>query len=290
MAIILLMLGCSGSTTEELAMGRSESISYDSMAPAQLMPGQDLELLTEKGIPKGSSRAIDQPPIVIARLIVQNILMTLLVESVTNTIDNISSMATDMGGFVVSSHIGGDEGSEYGSVSFRVPAQKTNEARSNLRNMAVRVAEESSQTQDVTEEYVDLQGRLENLNHTEEQYILLLEKAESVEDMLKVQNELSIVQGQIEQAMGRVQYLERTSAMSLISVIIHDTTSEKPIVAPGWSFQETSKDAFRSVAHFSQWLAGAIIWIVVYSPVWASLLALTYLVARRLIWRTHNSA
>lgn len=287
--IILLVVACTASPTEDSGSGRVDNMAYASEAPSQFIPEPDMEFHGGETIAPRSPRAMDQPSIAIDRLIVQNVWMALLTESVTNTIDNISSMATEMQGFVISSHIGGDEGKEYGSVSFRVPAKKTDEARSNLRNMAIRVTEESSQSQDVTEEYSDLQGRLENLSHTEEQYILLFEKAKSVEDMLKIQNELSIVQGQIEQVMGRIQYLERTSAMSLISVTIRDATSEEPIVAPGWSFQETFKDAFRSIARFGQLMAGSAIWIVIYSPVWASLLVLSYLCIKWIIRRTNNS-
>ena len=276
-ALMLLMAGCSGAT------GESMSSSSPAMAPSA--PRKATENLPGQGMLPSSAISIDQDSASEERLIVQNVSMTLLVNSITEAIDNISSLAAEMKGFVVSSHISGDEGVKYGFTSFRVPADRISDVRSHLREIAVRVREESSQTMDVTEEYVDLQGRLKNLERTEDQYILLLSRAESVEDMLKVQKELSNVQGQIEQATGRILYLQRTSAMSLISVNLHMATSVEPLISPGWSFQETVKDALRSMARFSQWLAGAVIWIVIHSPVWAPLLVVTYLVARWLLRR-----
>ena len=82
----------------------------------------------------------------------------------------------------------------------------------------MRVESERSFAQDVTEEYVDLQCRLKSLQNTEEQYLNLLLRAETVEDTLMVQRELSSVQSQIEQLKGRMNYLEHTSATSLINV------------------------------------------------------------------------
>ena len=173
-------------------------------------------------------------------------------------------------------------GSEYGLVSFRVPAQRTSDSLLRLRDLAVRVPDETTQTEDVTEQYIDLQGRLSNLERTEEQYIRLLAQAQSVEAMLKVQRELSNVQGLIETNKGRIQYLERTSAMSLITVNLQLATSVEPLVLPGWSFPETVKDALRSLLVFGQWVGTATIWVIIYSPVWASVLAVSYLGVRGL--------
>jgi hypothetical protein len=280
-SIMLLLSGCSSST--------DEGISGNSPASARSAPAQNMEDLPKLSNLPSSANLTNQEPAVGERLIIQDVSMTILVNSITGAIDNISSLTTNMKGFVVSSHISGDEGGEYGFISFRVPTDGTSQIRSQLREIAVRVLEESSQTKDVTEEYVDLQGRLNNLKRTEEQYIILLGRAETVEDMLKVQRELSNAQGQIEQTIGRMQYLERTSAMSLISVNLHQATSLEPLMSPGWSFQETIKDAFRSMASFGQWLASAIIWIVIYSPVWASLLIVAYLLGRWLLRRMPHS-
>ena len=84
--------------------------------------------------------------------------------------------------------------------------------------MAKDVESEVSTSQDVTDEYFDLQSRLKNQQATEEALIRLLDRAESVDHALAVQRELSAVQENVERLLGRIKLLEETSAYSLITV------------------------------------------------------------------------
>ena len=84
--------------------------------------------------------------------------------------------------------------------------------------MAVEVKEEMSNSQDVTDEYVDLRARLDSQEATEEALFRLLERAETVEAALKVRQTLAEVQQEVESLKGRIKLLEETSAFSLVSV------------------------------------------------------------------------
>ena len=107
-----------------------------------------------------------------------------------------------------------------GNITVRVLAEYFDNAMSELRDMAVDVTSESSTSKDVTEEYVDLTAKLDNLEATEKQLLVIMEKAETVEDILDVQRELTNVRGEIEQTKARMQYLEQTSATSLIEIYL----------------------------------------------------------------------
>jgi len=100
-----------------------------------------------------------------------------------------------------------------------------------IRELAVDVTAESTFSNDVTEEYVDLTAKLSNLEATEAQLLTILEKAETVEDILDVQSELSKTRGEIEQTKGRMQYLERTSATSLIEVQLEQSKLDVEFIA-----------------------------------------------------------
>lgn len=151
------------------------------------------------------------------RMIVRTGNISLVVADVVDARDEIARMAVRLDGFVVSSWISGEEEEMRGEISIRVPDGRFEPALAELRNLAVRVKSESTNSQDVTEEYIDLSAKLKNLEATEEQYLRLMEKAERVEDILNVQRELSKTRGDIEQIKGRMQYLERTSSMSFIT-------------------------------------------------------------------------
>ncbi len=140
-----------------------------------------------------------------ARMIVRNGDMSLVVEDVTQARDEVAQLAVRFDGYVVSSQISGEEQEARGWISIRVPDERFEEALTEIRKLAVRVKSESTNSQDVTEEYVDLKSRLKNAEATEGQYLALLQKATDVEDILKIYDSLSRVRNEIEQIKGRMQ-------------------------------------------------------------------------------------
>ncbi|MGB8707111.1 MAG: DUF4349 domain-containing protein, partial [Dehalococcoidia bacterium] len=131
----------------------------------------------------------------IDRKIVKNGNMTLEVNDITVAMTGVAAIAKDLNGYVVSSNKQGDKDITYGQISIRVPSDRFDEAFDKLRKLAVNVPNESTNSQDVTEQYTDLQAQLRNYEATEAQYLELLKKAEKVEDILAVQRELSNVRG-----------------------------------------------------------------------------------------------
>jgi len=205
--------------------------------------------------------------------------MTLEVNDITAAITGVAKVATDLNGYVVSSNKSGDQDTTYGQISIRVPADRFDEAFDKLRQLAVNVPNESTNSQDVTEQYTDLQAQLRNLQATEAQYLEILKKAEKVEDILAVQRELSNVRGQIEQIQGRIQYLDRTSDMALINVNLQKV---KPLGGTAWSALETLKSAARGLVSFGKVLADVLIWVAIFSPVWIIVLLVVLYFTR---WR-----
>jgi len=227
------------------------------------------------------SGAGDLPSTTEERMIVRNGDISLVVENVTDARGEISQLAVRLGGWVVSSQISGEEEEMRGWISIRVPDETFDQAFAELRGLAVRVTSESTSSQDITEEYVDLQARLKNAEATESQYLALLEKAEEMEDILRIYEELSWIRYEIEQIKGRIQYLERTSAMSLISIDLRPATTGAPLVRPGWSASEALKSAIRGLTTFGQGLGTAAIGAAIFSPIWGTILGVLYWRRRR---------
>ena len=215
------------------------------------------------------------------RMIIRNGDMSLVVEDVTRARDEITQLAVRLGGWVVSSRISGEEEELRGWISIRVPDETFDQAFADLRGLAVRVTSESTNTEDITEEYIDLQSRLKNAEATESQYLALLEKAEDVEDILRIYEELSWIRYEIEQIKGRIQYLERISAMSLISIELRPAVTAAPLVRPGWSAREVLKSAVRGLVIFGQGLGTMAIGAAIFSPIWGTILGVLYWRRRR---------
>ncbi len=172
------------------------------------------------------------------RKIVRTGNFALVVEDVTAAIEQITGFTESSNGYVVSSRSWQEGERLIGMITVRVPAEHFTYAMSIIRELAVEVTSESTSSKDVTEEYVDLAAKLRNLEATEEQLFLLMEKAEKVEDILNVQRELSSIRGEIEQTKGRMQYLERTSEMSLIEVQLEQAKLDVTFTAGQRSVKE----------------------------------------------------
>ncbi|UCH43708.1 MAG: DUF4349 domain-containing protein [Dehalococcoidales bacterium] len=178
------------------------------------------------------------------RMIIRRGNMSLAVADISTAIDQITVMAADLGGYVVNSRVWKERERLFGDISIRVPAGYFSEAMNMLRDLAVDVTFEQTSSQDVTEEYVDLSAKLQNLEATEEQLLKIMEKAETVEDILDVQRELSRTRGEIEQTKGRMQYLERTSSTSLIEVRLEQSELDIELRANKTSVDEGEKVRF----------------------------------------------
>jgi PKD repeat protein len=181
------------------------------------------------------------------RMVVRTGNVELVVSDVAKTLDNITAIANDNGGYVVTSQKWKDGERNIGSISIRVLAENYDKAVAAMRGLAMSVISESSSSQDVTQEYTDLDSQLKNLQATEAQLLKIMETATKTEDVLSVQRELTNVQGQIEQAKGRMQYLQRTSSTSLIQVKLNEAVldikfnASKVQVNTGDSIQFTSE-------------------------------------------------
>ncbi|MDO8715685.1 MAG: DUF4349 domain-containing protein [Dehalococcoidales bacterium] len=215
------------------------------------------------------------------RMIVRNGDMSLVVRSVIDARDQIVSLTERFEGFVVSSFVSGENEQMRGSITIRVPDDKFEQALSELRKLAVIVETDSTNSQDVTQQYSDLQARLKNAEATENQYLALLSQAKNVDETLRIYEALSRVRLEIEQIKGQVQYLERTSSMSLISIQLRPQGSGASLVKPGWSVLETIKSAIRSLVTLGQGLVNVLIWILLFLPVWGTILGV-------ILWRIHR--
>ena len=198
------------------------------------------------------------------RKIVKKGYITLEVEDIAETMDKVAEMADELNGYVVSSHKYEYEQRIDGRIVIRVPFERFEEAFARLRQLATAVPYETTTSEDVTEEYVDLEAQLSNLLATEAQYLALIEKAENVEEMLMVQRELSKVRGEIEQIEGRMKYLEQTSETSLIEVDLEETRG----FAEPWSASAAFQSAVRGLTTFGRGLATVLIWLGIFCWAW----------------------
>ncbi|MEM3027728.1 MAG: DUF4349 domain-containing protein [Candidatus Bathyarchaeia archaeon] len=160
------------------------------------------------------------------RMVVRTASVSLEAPDVVLAVRQIEALATSFGGYVVQSNLGNQSGSRWGYVSFRVPATRFLEALEALKAYGS-IKERRIQNQDVTEQYVDLDSRLRNLERQEGRLLEILAMAKTVSEVLEVERELERVRGEIERLTGQMNYLRQSVEMSLIQVYLTEPPTLK---------------------------------------------------------------
>jgi len=217
------------------------------------------------------------------RLIIQDTSLSLQVTDVGNIIKKIEEITASNGGFLVNYRLSKPELAASGSIVVRVPETKRAETLTSFKNLAVKVVSESVIGNDVTDQYVDLQTRLEILTKTKTKFEEILAKAYQINDLLNVQRELISLQSQIDDLKGQQKYLEQTAKLSKITVYLSTDELALPYAPTNeWRPTVIFKTAIRSLLSSLRIIAGLIIWLVVYSPIIIPVLLIIRFIRRRL--------
>jgi hypothetical protein len=143
------------------------------------------------------------------RKTIRNGAMDLIVKSPRETSEKIRQSAERLGGFLVSSDVSGGDEASSASLTIRVPANRFEDARAEIRRLGLRVESEKLEAQDVTKQYVDQDARLRNLRAREMQYLGIMKQVKTVKDALEVSDKLNEVRGEIEQQQAEFDALSK---------------------------------------------------------------------------------
>lgn len=233
--------------------GGEESRAFDAVVEEKAMAPQEF--------PSAENTADEA----IERMVIKNAELSIVVGDPAKAMDEIASMADQMGGYVVNANLyqrtlSSGAKVDQANITIRVPAERLDEALAKIKEGAGEVLRENINSQDITSQYTDLRSRLRNLEAAEAQLQEIMEDAYKTEDVLRVYNELVSVREQIEVIKGQMQYYEQASALSSISVEITADEAIQPIEIGGWRPEGTAKEAISRLIKTLQWLGDIAIW------------------------------
>lgn len=286
--ILTIVTGCASSKSDPMASpsvppAPAESSGFGISVSTQSTASRYDESSPASGVNWDAASEVSS----IDRKIIRTGSMTLEVSDISESLAEIAAIAGGFNGYVVSSSQRSNTGSDpTGQISIRIPADRYENALQKLRELATKVIYENSSSQDVTEQYTDLQAQLSNYQATESQFLEILKKAEDVQDILEVQKELSNVRGNIERVKGRIQYLEKTSETSLIDISLKKA---RPIGESSWDVGGIFKGAVDGLIGFGKVLLAIIIWLLVFSPIWIIVLVIILVVRRKKAKKIENT-
>jgi len=189
----------------------------------------DMLMMEQERTMAGETTAIE-------RKIIKTGHLNLEVDSYKATTSQIKEMVQEMQGYVVSenTHVYDQERKLLaGSLALRIPEERFDEALDRLENMGSS-DNRTIDSQDVTEEYVDVESRLRAMRLKEERLLAILNKSGSLGDILAVENELARTRADLEALEGRLRYLNNRTELSTINITVRETlTPVKQIKTTG---------------------------------------------------------
>ncbi|HEV3166784.1 MAG TPA: DUF4349 domain-containing protein [Isosphaeraceae bacterium] len=274
----LITVGC-GEDNE--AQTRADKTAYGEAKSARpaLAPAPPADAAGQAALPNA-------PPTGVPRKIIYSAEVELIVENFAQAERELVRLVHESKAYLSESSLQGSTGEHrYGTWKARVPIEKFEEFLDAIVKLG-ELQRRQLTSQDVTEEYYDLDARIKNKKVEEARLLKHLEESTGkLKDILDVEKEISRVREEVERQQGRLQLLANLTSLTTVTITLHERQNYIPPAAPtfktrlGRTFQ-ASVDALREFGEAVVLFAVAIApWL----PVIAVLIGIIWLLARR--WR-----
>ena len=178
--------------------------------------------------------------------LIKSSVISLEVEVYDEAFTRIKEIVSLYRGYISESDERDSEDWKYGYIIIRVPREYFEETIEDLKTLGeVDVAKTT--VLDVTEEYIDLEARLTNLKKQEERYLEVLAVAMTVDEILKVENQLERIRGDIESYEGKMRYLDDSIDYATIRVDMKEPHSEKFEIGLGDALKKALQGFFSAL-------------------------------------------
>jgi hypothetical protein len=269
LALPLALAACSGQTAGRTTGSGAAAVGAGAPQPAADAKGGGAEFgatSPQQGIPNAIVVNADRNLILTAKIDMRS-------KDPWATSDRAQAIAVSLGGDVLSLQQSGNGDTRTAFLSMRVPSNRFGDALQQLKALDAEVQTSNVSTQDVTEQFVDLQARLVAKQAEEQRYNALLARANTIDEILKIDASLSNVRTQVEQLTGQINSIKSRTDYSTIAL------SVSPIgilrvddTGKAWDPAKTVGRAVAALAAMLQVFADLTIWLVIFG--WIPLIAL----------------
>ena len=216
------------------------------------------------------------------RVVIEESGLSLVVNDVSKTADEVVKYAEKEGGFLVSSEITSPEESPVATVAVRVPSAKLRTAIEYYRTLAIKVSSESIVGVDVTEEFEDLDARIATLEGTIAQFEAIKAKAAEISDLVLITQQLITLREQIDELKGTKKFIADSAAFPKITASLATDEFALPYQpSEGFRPEVIYKQAVRSLLADIYAVGEALIWVGVYAVIWVPILLMIFFLRRR---------
>ncbi len=138
-------------------------------------------------------------------------------------VSTLQANATAAGGYLQSSNIQNNY-SKRATLVFRIPSEKLNSFVASIGD-ACNITSQSSNADNVTEKYIDLEARLSTLKTQEERLLNMLLSAKDLQYLIELEDKLSDVRYEIEKYTASMRTLESQIAYSTVTMTLNEVVT-----------------------------------------------------------------
>lgn len=225
-----------GYAEDEIAWEQEMAMPMEAPAPEPSMDmyGAENDMVTAEAGARNTNKAAQAA---VERKIIRNCYLSLLVDDFDAAFSAIEALATAYGGYVVSGEQNDYEGAiqRNGFISIRVDAMRLDAALDEIETLGT-VESNNFSSNDVTADYYDTELRLEQYRNQAERLNEFYDRAETIEDLISIESELSRVLAEIDSLEGALRYYDQLTALSLIDIHLYTPSTYTQVVEPqGWA-------------------------------------------------------
>ena len=280
--VVSLLAGCGASSkemTSAATMGMVEESAAEEYVTDEMYETETSAGSIEVGMEISETAQVN-------RKLIRTFDIQIQTKEFDDVVAGVQKKVQELGGYIETSSI--DSGSmyyssynRYGYMTVRIPSDKLDGFVENVKETS-NVTSISESTEDITLNYVDVESRKTALETEQGRLLELLEKAETVEDIITIESRLSEVNYQLESYTSKLRTYDNQVDYSTVYISISEVDREKK-VEPKTFWEEVAEEFGDSIYGLTRGLRNFAIWFLGSSPyiiLWAVIIAAVVLVMK----------
>ncbi len=220
--------------------------------------------------------------------LIRTVSMQIQTKEFDNILGYLDAKVAEFGGYIQSSQIFGNGMDSYGyrsaSMTLRIPQSKLDLFVAGVDETAT-VVRKSENAENITLRYADTEARLKSLQIEQERFLALLEKADTVESILVLEEHLTELRYEIESYASTLKLYDNKVNYSTVTLDISEVNRIVPVEQNPTllsrmkeGFVNTWYDIKDGLADFAVWFVTNIIYLVI----WAVVIVAAIVVAKKI--------
>ena len=222
--LLLFLLACSGEPEFAESRDSADELSVTSQSKSAAVEeagvfAASAALSFAMGDTEDGRVALGMALQTLERKVISSATVSIKVKVVEEAVAQIRTIADGVGGFVEQLSSSGSAKRQQASMTVRVPEDQFFTALERIETLG-EVQSKNVGSEDVSEQFIDLEARLRSTLREEESMLALLGRSVTVSEVLAIERELARVRSEIERLQGQLNFLERRVALATISVFL----------------------------------------------------------------------